>query len=301
MMIISTYLNAAVVLMLSDGYYNIDQADKGAIAGKLVSYSLLPTVAFTLVVGYVYDIFGRRWTLYISFMLASTLMFFIPRTAPVVFPSLLLVRMGVVLALVPPVASPLVADYLDKSAIGKGAALIGVGFIIGEIICMGGLFTITKNMTPNTSFLTVAIIGNIIAVAFLFIVKEPQLRQKESQISREEARALHIRRMSTVNAADAQLARQEISQIGTNEGPKEEPQVQVVESFTDEAFESMSLVLKFGMLSALLVEEIREKRIIAVCWSMFFITRLYTILFSTFWLLYLVAKEPDTAKAAHIY
>lgn len=133
-------------------------------------------MAFTLVVGYVYDIFGRRLTLYISFMIASVLMFFIPRTRPTVFPGLLLVRMGVALSLVPSVASPLIADYLDKRAIGKGAAVVGVGFIIGEIICMGCLFPATKNMEWNNKFLTVAIVGNIIAVVFLFIVKEPQLR-----------------------------------------------------------------------------------------------------------------------------
>jgi MFS family permease len=142
----------------------------------------------TFVVGYVYDIVGRRLTLYFSFMAASTLMFFVPRTAPSVYPGLLLLRMGIAVAVVPPVASPLVADYLDKSAIGKGAALIGVGFIIGEILSMGVLFNITKHMEPNPAFLTVAIIGNVIALAFLFIVKEPQLRKKEKEISKEEAR-----------------------------------------------------------------------------------------------------------------
>lgn len=141
----------------------------------------------TFMVGYVYDIVGRKVTLYVSFAVASTLMFFVPRTAPSVFPNLLLLRMGIAIAIVPPVASPLVADYLAKEAIGKGAALVGIGFIIGEILSMGVLFNITKEMEPNLAFLVVAIIGNVIAVSFLFIVKEPVLRKSEDDISHDEA------------------------------------------------------------------------------------------------------------------
>ena len=164
----------------------------------------------TFFVGYVYDIVGRRWTLYLSFMISSTLMFFIPHMAPVVLPNLLLLRMAIAVFLVPPIASPLVADYLQKDAIGKGAALIGIGFIIGEILSMGVLFNITKNMTPNSAFLTVAIIGNVLALVFLFVIREPLLRSREKDISREEAREQNIRRMSTVN-------REEVSQIMTGE------------------------------------------------------------------------------------
>lgn len=207
LMLIQTYLNAQIVLLLSiPGFYDIDQADKGQIAGMLISYSLPPAMITTFAVGYIYDIVGRRLTLYISFMLASTLMFFIPHTAPSVFPGLLLLRMGIAVAIVPPVASPIVADYLAKESIGKGAALIGIGFIAGEILSMGVLFNITKHMTPNTAFFTVAVIGNILALSFLFIVKEPLLRKREKDISREEAREQHIRRMSTVNREEAEQA-----------------------------------------------------------------------------------------------
>ena len=202
------------------GFYDIDPADKGYVAGALISYSLPPAMIATFLVGYVYDIVGRKLTLYLSFMMASTLMFFIPRTAPNVWPNLLLLRMGIAIAIVPPIASPLVADYLAREAIGKGAALIGIGFIVGEILSMGVLFNVTKSMEPNTAFLTVAIIGNVIALTFLFIVKEPVLRKSEQDISREEAKEQNIRRMSTVNRDDALL-----NQIGTGEGgPGEEPE-----------------------------------------------------------------------------
>ena len=162
---------------------------------------------FTMCSGFVYDIVGRRITLYISFAIASTLVYFIPHMAPDVFPNLLLLRMSIAIALVPPVASPLIGDYLTKDSIGKGAALVGVGLIIGEILSMGVLFTLTKRMTPNNAFLTVAIVCNVVSLSFIFIVREPLLRKREQDISREEARKTHVHRMSTVNPEDAFAAR----------------------------------------------------------------------------------------------
>jgi MFS family permease len=142
----------------------------------------------TFMVGYVYDIIGRRLTLFMSFVISSILLYFIPHTAPVVFPNLLLLRMAIAASLVAPIASPLIGDYLPKESIGKGAALVGVGFIIGEILSMGVLFNVTKEMTPNEAFLTVAIIGGVVAFLFLFIVREPLLRKREKDISSEDAK-----------------------------------------------------------------------------------------------------------------
>jgi MFS family permease len=142
----------------------------------------------TFMVGYVYDIIGRRLTLFMSFVISSILLYFIPHTAPVVFPNLLLLRMAIAASLVAPIASPLIGDYLPKESIGKGAALVGVGFIIGEILSMGVLFNVTKEMTPNEAFLTVAIIGVVVAFLFLFIVREPLLRKREKDISSEDAK-----------------------------------------------------------------------------------------------------------------
>jgi MFS family permease len=156
----------------------------------------------TFFVGYVYDIIGRRITLFMSFVISSILLYFIPHTAPVIFPNLLVLRMAIAASLVAPIASPLIGDYLPKESIGKGAALVGVGFIIGEILSMGVLFNITKKMTPNEAFLTVAIIGVVIAFLFLFIVREPLLRKREKDISSEDAKEQNIRRLSTVNRQD---------------------------------------------------------------------------------------------------
>lgn len=131
----------------------------------------------TFIAGYLYDIIGRRFTLFISFFLGSALVFCIPYTAPRVFPSLLSVRVCITLCFAAPAANPLIPDYVHKDSIGKAAVLVGVGFIIGEVVSMGLLFNITKPMTAYNAFLTAAALGGVCSCFFLFLVKEPQLRE----------------------------------------------------------------------------------------------------------------------------
>jgi len=86
-----------------------------------------------------------------------------------------------------PASSPLLADYIHKDSLGKASALIGIGFVLGEILSMGILFKVTAYMSHNAAFITCAIVGFAFACMFLFIVKEPQLRNKEEKKSTTSA------------------------------------------------------------------------------------------------------------------
>ena len=127
----------------------------------------------TFCAGYIFDIFGRRITLFVAFSACCFLLFLIPHTAPHVFPWLLIIRIVFQIFCSPPASNPLVADYVHKDAIGKASVLIALGLIIGEVLSMGILFPITKNMSPNWSFATAAIVGACMASVMLFGVKEP--------------------------------------------------------------------------------------------------------------------------------
>ena len=127
----------------------------------------------TFCAGYLFDIMGRRATLFFAFFLGSGLVVTIPYTAPNVVPSLIIVRVLFTLCVSAPASNPLLADYVHKDAIGKAAALVGLGFVVGEVLSMGVLFNVTKNMTRYNAFLTVTIAGAILSTMFLFLVKEP--------------------------------------------------------------------------------------------------------------------------------
>jgi sugar phosphate permease len=77
----------------------------------------------------------------------------------------------------------LAADYIHKEALGKGAALYGLGVVIGEVIAMGLFFNLTKNWNAFNSFGLVGAVGVFFAICFVLMVKEPQLRNETTQIT----------------------------------------------------------------------------------------------------------------------
>ena len=141
----------------------------------------------TFTAGYIFDIVGRRLTLCFSFLLGSIFLVFMPYMAPNVFPQLLLLRCAISTCFAAPASNPLMADYIQPEALGKATALLGVGYIVGEVLSMGVLFQVTARMSHYNAFLTTAIVGGVFSCFFLCLVKEPKLRrQRKSEAGIED-------------------------------------------------------------------------------------------------------------------
>ena len=65
-----------------------------------------------LVIGFIYDIYGRRKTIFLSFMIAGISAIVMPFTSPSVYPGLLLLRILFSMSAMPIMANPLVNDYV---------------------------------------------------------------------------------------------------------------------------------------------------------------------------------------------
>jgi len=83
----------------------------------------IPTIIFVLVGGYLFDIFGRRFTTYYSLLVTGAILVFFPLAAPDAN-----VFTGLVLAFSianSPVSSsnPLLQDYCDEESFGKANSL----------------------------------------------------------------------------------------------------------------------------------------------------------------------------------
>ena len=61
---------------------------------------------------------------------------------------------------------------------GKASALIGIGYILGEVLSMGILFRITAGMSHYIAFSVASVVGGVFSTFFLCLVKEPDLKQK---------------------------------------------------------------------------------------------------------------------------
>ena len=86
---------------------------------------------------------------------------------------MLLVRIFFTLSVAAPASNPLLADYIHRDSIGKAATLVGLGYIVGEVLSMGVLFKATASFNPPLAFGTTAIVGALFSLFFLIFVKEP--------------------------------------------------------------------------------------------------------------------------------
>jgi MFS family permease len=184
-MIIGTYLNAQVIFLLRDDeMFNIADDKIGIVSSSLIFYSLPGCVIATFFSGYLFDIFGRKITLFVSFLGASLLLAAVPWTSPNVYPWLLVIKIFIGILTSGTLSNPLIADYIHKTALGKAASLGALGFVSGEVLSMGVLFTLTKDMNPYWAFATAAGVSLVVTFMFLCIVKEPKLRNKNKQVFR---------------------------------------------------------------------------------------------------------------------
>jgi MFS family permease len=100
----------------------------------------------TFFVSYVFDLFGRRYTLFFSYVLTAFIFLGTPYTSPNYY-VLAIARCLIGVTMAAPTSHPLINDYVRKSSRGKAVALNGCGVVIGELFTMGILLNFTKEMT----------------------------------------------------------------------------------------------------------------------------------------------------------
>ena len=123
--------------------FNIPSDKIGQVTSDLVIYSLPFSMVTTFFCSYLYEIIGRKITLFMSFFLTSIIFYILPYTAPN-FTYLIIARCLIGVTMSAPLSHPLIADYIHKGSRGKAIALSGIGFVIGEVLAMGALLQFTK-------------------------------------------------------------------------------------------------------------------------------------------------------------
>ena len=78
-------------------------------------------LAISLAFGYIYDIVGRRMTVFFSVALGAISTIFIPYTAPSIV-TLICVRIGIITTLSALGSHPFVNDYVKKETRGRAIA-----------------------------------------------------------------------------------------------------------------------------------------------------------------------------------
>lgn len=175
-------------MLRDETMFNVPVSDIGRAASNLTVYTIPFAMLALCFVSYMFELLGRRLTLAGSYFITSIVIFFVPYTAPS-YTNLMIARCLIGIFMAAPIAHPLVADYVHKNSRGKMIALTGMGIIIGEILAIS-IFKVQMMMkqTYYTSFAQVAFMIFILAICFLFAIKDPsQIKQFSSQIEQEAA------------------------------------------------------------------------------------------------------------------
>ena len=149
----------------------------------LMFYMILSTTFLSLAVGYVFDIFGRKKVILLSFLSAALFMGMIPLVSPSIFPGLVLLRIGIGISIIAPNCHPLVTDYVRFNHRGKATALQSLGQLLGELFTYGALFHLSKMLNYTYSFSITACLISLGAFLVYSMMKEPQFKKSKKQQS----------------------------------------------------------------------------------------------------------------------
>lgn len=133
-----------------------------------------------------YEIIGRKWTIFISFVTTGIVTVFIPYSAPDM-DLLIWARILLGITMAAPVAHPLIPDYVRNNSKGKAMALNGLGYVVGEIFALGVLFNYTKEFNFYDAFLIAGGLFAVFGIILFFTIKDPdqssRLRKSKSRAS----------------------------------------------------------------------------------------------------------------------
>ena len=147
-----------------------------------MAYSQIIAIPVVLVIGFLYDMIGRRVTTVATFLLGaiSTIMI------PLVSPSILgydLARIIFCQTLVIVLSNPFINDYVTVQSRGIATGFQTIGLTVGNLISVGGIFTLTEMLDNKViSYGIMALMQVIWAVLVYLMITEPViLNDKEER------------------------------------------------------------------------------------------------------------------------
>ena len=87
------------------------------MTSDLTIYSIPFSMITTFLVSYLFEIWGRRITIVLSYILTAGVYFILPYSAPD-YGMLMLMRCLIAITMSAPIAHPLIADYVKRSSRG---------------------------------------------------------------------------------------------------------------------------------------------------------------------------------------
>jgi MFS family permease len=157
---------------MNEKFYNLSKEDATQIISDAQIYGVFPQYFIVIFLGYIYEIFGRKYVIFILILLCTVFTYLLPVTSPNKDLFVLISICGSV-SVVPILNSPLLQDYVEVESRGKAGGITVMGMAFGIIGSLAIIVQFTKKLDPLISFGVIAGTNLFFAIVSLFIIKEP--------------------------------------------------------------------------------------------------------------------------------
>jgi MFS family permease len=146
-LIADDYMALQSGLLIDPNYYDLDVDEATTLQNRTKMVAQFPGFLMIFLGGYIYDIFGRRFSVYTLLTIGGFTMAFFPLGAPdKKMYAICFVIFGVCVS--PLSVAPLIQDYVCKDSYGRAMAFQLMGVCFGVCLSLGVLFNFTKNIDP---------------------------------------------------------------------------------------------------------------------------------------------------------
>ena len=169
------FLQAQLTFLLeSEDHFAIEESVIGFKNSRLYVCSSVVALISLPVIGYIYELLGRRCVIITCLFSSCALLVIVPYTSPNFH---FLVAIRSILGMLEGFATtnPLIADYVKRDSRGKGVSIRVLGALLGEI-CSMTLFGLTASMGIDSSFTVVAAVCACLTLIMPLIVREPKIK-----------------------------------------------------------------------------------------------------------------------------
>ncbi|CDW72202.1 major facilitator superfamily mfs_1 [Stylonychia lemnae] len=171
------FFTGQIIFLLKDPeYYNVSDQDISQVSNNLTQFSMPFQIIGVILMGYIYDLFGRRYSIFINLFLQALCFFIIPLGAPNVNPMVQIARTTQLVTNACTVVHPLINDYVLKKSRGMANALQVVGQCVGDIIIVV-ILKFLQDIEIGKQFMVTGIIIIVFSFLVLFMIQEPDMKK----------------------------------------------------------------------------------------------------------------------------
>jgi MFS family permease len=169
-------------LLTNKKYYNLSIKRATYVQNLEDVASTVPGIVMLILSGYIYEICGRKKTLFFAFTIGGICLFLNPIVSPNIYIFVLL-SVFFDIGTTPIGLNTLILDYVAKKDRGKAIAYNTMAVSVGVIVSMQVLFNFTKDIDPLLSWGIIGAMMVFTGILMYFTVDEPKdIKEKKEPL-----------------------------------------------------------------------------------------------------------------------